>query len=32
VLHEANQVVAEDAQSIITIRGERPNTPGDSEN
>ena len=32
VLHVANQVVAEDAQSIITIRGETPNTLGDSEN
>jgi 4-hydroxy-4-methyl-2-oxoglutarate aldolase len=31
VLHTANQVVAADAQSIVTIRGENPNTLGDSE-
>lgn len=32
VLHTANQVVAADAASIATIRGESPNTLGDSEN
>ncbi len=32
VLHTANQVVAADAASITTIRGETPNTPGDREN
>ena len=32
VLHTANQVVAADAASIVTIRGESPNTLGDSEN
>jgi 4-hydroxy-4-methyl-2-oxoglutarate aldolase len=32
VLHTANQIVAADAQSIVTIRGETPTTPGDSEN
>ena len=32
VLHTANQVVATDAASIVTIRGESPNTMGDSEN
>jgi regulator of RNase E activity RraA len=32
VLHTANQVVAADAESVITIRGESSNTPGDSEN
>jgi 4-hydroxy-4-methyl-2-oxoglutarate aldolase len=32
VLHTANQVVAADAESIVTIRGESPNTLGDSEN
>ena len=32
VLHTANQVVAEDAESIATIRGETPTTLGDSEN
>ena len=31
VLHTANQVVAADAASIATIRGESPNTLGDSE-
>ena len=31
VLHTANQVVAADAQSVVTIRGESPNTLGDSE-
>ena len=28
----ANQVVADGAASIVTIRGESPNTLGDSEN
>jgi regulator of RNase E activity RraA len=32
VLHTANQVVAADAQSVVTIRSESPNTLGDSEN
>src|SRR3954465_11985550 len=32
VLHTANEVVAADAASITTIRGENPNTLGDSEN
>jgi 4-hydroxy-4-methyl-2-oxoglutarate aldolase len=32
VLHTANQVVATDAASIVTIRGESPNTLSDSEN
>ena len=31
VLYTANQVVAADAESIATIRGEGPNTLGDSE-
>jgi 4-hydroxy-4-methyl-2-oxoglutarate aldolase len=31
VLHTANQVVAADAQSIVTIRDESPNILGDSE-
>jgi hypothetical protein len=30
-LHAANQVVAVDAESVVTIRDERPNTLGDSE-
>jgi regulator of RNase E activity RraA len=32
VLHTANQVAFEDAAAIATIRGETPNTLGDSEN
>jgi regulator of RNase E activity RraA len=32
VLHAANQVVAADAQSIVTIRAESPTTLGDNEN
>jgi ferredoxin-NADP reductase len=32
VLHTANQVVAADARSVVTITGESPNTLGDSEN
>ncbi len=32
VLHTANQIVAADAASVVTIRGESPNTLGDSEN
>jgi regulator of RNase E activity RraA len=32
VLRTANQIVAADAESVVTIRGESPNTPGDSEN
>jgi ferredoxin-NADP reductase len=31
VLHTANQVVAADAESVVTIRDESPNTLGDSE-
>jgi 4-hydroxy-4-methyl-2-oxoglutarate aldolase len=31
VLHMATQVAAADAQSIVTVRGENPNTLGDSE-
>jgi ferredoxin-NADP reductase len=31
VLHTANRVVAADEASIVTIRGESPNTPGDSK-
>jgi regulator of RNase E activity RraA len=32
VLHAAYQVVAADAEFVVTIRGESPNTLGDSEN
>jgi regulator of RNase E activity RraA len=32
VLHTANQIVAADAASIVTIRGESPNTTPDSDN
>lgn len=32
VLHAANRIVAEDAKSVIAIRGESPDTPGDGEN
>jgi 4-hydroxy-4-methyl-2-oxoglutarate aldolase len=31
VLHTANQVVAADAESVVTIRGESPNTLRDRE-
>ena len=31
VLHTANQVVAADAESVVTIGGESPNTLGDGE-
>ena len=32
VLHTANQIVAADAASVVTIRGETSTTPGGNEN
>ena len=32
VPHTAYQVVAADVEAVVTIRGESPNTLGDSEN